>query len=77
MPNDPLIVQTLEARAKNNARGEITGRAIEGTVMVHYYPVCGRFSWFAKGEGAISKSRAVDLLTKGLWKPTMHAAVAR
>ena len=68
-PQDPLIVHTLEARAKNNARNDHTGYAVEGNVSVRYYPTCGRYAWFSE-DGIITKSRAIDLLTKGLWNPT-------
>ena len=65
--NDPLIVQTLELRAKNNAVNDHTGYASEGNVSVRYYPSCNRFAWF--GEfGAITKTLAVKLLTAGKWK---------
>jgi hypothetical protein len=64
-------MRTLEARAKHNAIDDATGYALEGTVGVRYYPVCGRYAWFCSDEGGpISKRRARDLLTKGLWNPS-------
>lgn len=83
-PNDPLIVKMLEERAKKNAYYDhekqhwVTGRAMEGDVVVLHYAGCGRkghgkYAWYSNSEGLISKQRAVDILTKALWNPPQFA----
>ncbi len=60
-PNDPLIVQRLEANAKANAGPDTTGYAWEGNIGCRYYPGCETYRWLNE-SGPITKRLAVKLL---------------
>lgn len=58
MRSDPLTVTLLQQRAKANAKGHHTGRAIDGDIRCHYYPRSQTWGWWNE----TGKCRKADIV---------------